>query len=216
MHSIARPFGLLILAGFGSIGCGRDREVRVVYRDGTGGVIGIPQNTNRWPHYYRDKAAREMARHFPDGGYLVVREVEVGKGSRTTFDGASRVAEASPVLNLLKVGLLRGTKSHGEQQSQQLTESHIFYVKNDANSRRKSGDYSPLATYTPAAYDGPIAARLLAQIEPGAPSDSSTQLASHTETHPQVKPTGISEKPVARPAISMPKPIVIPKLELPE
>ena len=80
----ASVFHFALLAAFSS-GCATTQSVRYVYQDKNFGVIGMPENTNRWPTYYHRKAEKMMAEHFPEG-FEIVRAEEVTEGSRTLED----------------------------------------------------------------------------------------------------------------------------------
>jgi hypothetical protein len=55
------------------VGCG---QVRLIRDAPDGGVITIPNNSNQWPSYYRNRAEYLMKRKCPDG-YVIVSEQEV-------------------------------------------------------------------------------------------------------------------------------------------
>src|SRR4051794_28788029 len=78
-------------------GCSGSREARYVYQDGQYGVIGIPQNTKRWPHNYRGQADNLMESHFPDG-YEIVRAEEVEEGDRILDSKSASEREYEPSL----------------------------------------------------------------------------------------------------------------------
>jgi hypothetical protein len=69
--------------------------VRYVYQDKNFGVIGMPENTNRWPTYFHRKAEKLMGEHFPDG-FEIVRAEKVTEGSRTLKIEGSKTAEIGP------------------------------------------------------------------------------------------------------------------------
>jgi len=64
------------------VGCG---QVRLIRDAPDGGVVGIPNNTNEWPSFYRDRAESLMKRKCPEG-YVIVGEQEVADNP-TTRDG---------------------------------------------------------------------------------------------------------------------------------
>jgi hypothetical protein len=70
--------GALVLAAMG--GCGQ--AVRYLRETPNGGTITMPTNTNRWPTYYRSRAAYLMQKKCPDG-YRIDREAAVGIGLET-------------------------------------------------------------------------------------------------------------------------------------
>ncbi len=54
------------------IGCS---QVRLVQDTADGGVVVIPNNSNQWPSYYRNRAEYLMKRKCPEG-YVIVSEQE--------------------------------------------------------------------------------------------------------------------------------------------
>ncbi|HEY7330396.1 MAG TPA: hypothetical protein VH592_22340 [Gemmataceae bacterium] len=64
------------------VGCG---QVRLIRDAPDGGVVAIPNNTNQWPSYYRNRAEYLMKRKCPDG-YVIVNEEE-GVDNPATRDG---------------------------------------------------------------------------------------------------------------------------------
>jgi len=88
-------FGVL---GMGTFGCAGMGEVRYVYQDGQSGVIGLPENTSRWPTYYRKHAEEMMAKHFPQG-YEIVRAEEGVEGSRVLVPSCARAVEDEMVVH---------------------------------------------------------------------------------------------------------------------
>jgi hypothetical protein len=90
----------------GLVGCTSARYVQVT-RDG--GIVAIPENTNVWPTYYRDKAMALIQEKCPDG-YEIVWEEEAVTGTvahtnaytdtreapALVFGGAEGAAERTP------------------------------------------------------------------------------------------------------------------------
>jgi hypothetical protein len=54
-----------------------------VMRDGNGGIVAIPENSNHWPTYYRQQAD-EMIKQVCPKGYAIDREEEVVVGQTVT------------------------------------------------------------------------------------------------------------------------------------
>src|SRR5579871_4451825 len=54
------------------LGCG---QVRLIRDAPDGGVLAIPNNSNQWPSYYRNRAENLMNRKCPEG-YVIVKEAE--------------------------------------------------------------------------------------------------------------------------------------------
>ena len=86
-------FGQLIVAGiFCALvafcgGCAG--SARLVARDNSGGIVAVPENSNRWPTFYRKHAEELMQANCPDG-YTITKEEEVVVGqiqyTHTTTD----------------------------------------------------------------------------------------------------------------------------------
>jgi len=72
--------GLLALGGIG--GCS---QVRLIRDNPDGGVISIPNDSNQWPSYYRNRAEELMRKKCPEG-YAIVRE-EVEEDNPAAEDG---------------------------------------------------------------------------------------------------------------------------------
>ena len=73
---------LVLLSVAALSGCAQTDGVRYVYQDRDFGVIGMPENTNHWPTYYRTHGEKLMNTHFPEG-HEIVRAEEVIQGERT-------------------------------------------------------------------------------------------------------------------------------------
>jgi hypothetical protein len=132
-------------------------EARYVYQDGEYGVVGLPENTNTWPHYYRDQAEVLMVAHFPEG-HEIVRAEEVVEGSRTTTTKGTNTAELAPHLPapLLSIGKIGLTADRSQADSIKIKECRIIY-------RRSPGavppdEFAAMATPTPVPYVDPNAA----------------------------------------------------------
>ncbi len=146
------PFLLLALV----CGCATSDGVRYVYQDGEFGVVGMPENTDRWPTHYRRQAEKLMDSHFPDG-HATVRAEEVVEGERTLKLEGSRTAEVAPQVPaaVLSVAKLGRTASRSQSDSIKIKECRIIY--------RRSGGPDRLAGYadaasTPTQYVDPNAA----------------------------------------------------------
>jgi hypothetical protein len=148
-----RIWTIAAILELGSFGCCTLGDARYVYQDGEFGVVGIPEGTSRWPHYYRHQAERLMAEHFPDG-YEIIRAEEVAEGSRTLTTGGTVSAELTPSLpvDLLTVGKLGRTATHTRADTLKLRECRIIYRKADPAFL---GTYAPTADDSPALYVDP-------------------------------------------------------------
>ncbi len=115
-----------------SPGCATTGSVRYVYQDGTFGVIGMPENTDRWPTYFHRKAEKMMATHFPDG-YEIVRAEEVTEGSRTLKIDRSNTAEISPEVpaEILKIAKFGRTASRSQADVLKIKECRMIYRRAD-------------------------------------------------------------------------------------
>ncbi len=179
----------LSLALLAAGGCASTGEVRYVYQDGQYGVIGLPENTSRWPTHYRDRAEVLMAQHFPQG-YEIVRAEEVVEGSRTlTLDGKNSVALGSigfePVIKLANIGRTTGRT---QADTTAITECRIVYKK----AEHPRGDaYASQASLTPEEYLDPNAV-VRAQGGPKLP-----EIKTHTVAKPVPPPIApeVEEKP---------------------
>ena len=109
-------------------GCVGDGGVRYVYQDKDFGVVGMPENTNRWPTHYRRRAEKLMDKQFPDG-HEVVRAEEVEAGLRTLKIEGAKTAEISPrtpsdFLSIAKIGR---TASRSQSDTTKIKECRIVY-----------------------------------------------------------------------------------------
>src|SRR5262245_18769720 len=156
----------IIVAGLGlaGSGCMNSPAPRYVYQDGEYGVVALPQNTSRWPTYYRERAEELMARHFPEG-YEIVRAEEVAQGKRSLSIGKTTEAELDPGVlvpaanNYIKIGKLDSIATRKREDQVQIIEARII-------DKRKTGvpatqGYSTIASLSPPTYLDPnMAARL--------------------------------------------------------
>lgn len=142
----------------GSAGCAATGEARYVYQDGQYGVVGIPENTDRWPSHYREKAEELMARHFPDG-FEIVRAEEVVEGSRTlTVNGTnSAQVEAATVVPMLKLGKLGRTATKTQADSVKIKECRILYKKSGCEDADPESGFAERSTLSPEPYIDPNA-----------------------------------------------------------
>src|SRR3954463_12158059 len=151
--------GLLVAAPvlISTLGCAGMHEARYVYQDGDFGVVGIPENTNAWPHYYRDQAELLMKAHFPEG-HEIVRAEEVVEGSRTTTVKGTNTAMITPHLPapLLSIGKIGVTADRSQADSTKITECRIIYRRK--GSMLPPPDFASAASPTPAQYVDPNAA----------------------------------------------------------
>jgi hypothetical protein len=145
-------FRISLLAIFTS-GCATTQSVRYVYQDRDFGVIGMPENTNRWPTYYHRKAEKMMANHFPDG-YEIVRAEEVTEGSRTLKIEGSKTAEIGPQVpaELLKIARFGRTASRSQADVMKLKECRIIYRRGDHSEESR---FSTDVECTPTRYLDP-------------------------------------------------------------
>jgi hypothetical protein len=145
---------MLIAIAAISSGCAATNGVRYVYQDGDYGVVGIPENTNRWPTRYHDQAEKLMTAHFPDG-HEIVRAEEVIEGSRTLILKGTKSAEIAPQFpsELVKIAKLGRTDSRSQADTLKVTECRIIYRK----SRHHEEGFAQPPTLTPTQYVDPNA-----------------------------------------------------------
>lgn len=126
----------IVLLASVSSGCSTSQSVRYVYQDGTFGVIGMPENTNKWPTRYQTRAEKLMARHFPEG-YEIVRAEEVAEGSRTIRTEGSSVAEIGPQIpaEVLRFAMLGHTSSRSQADTVTIKECRMIYRRADHPSQ---------------------------------------------------------------------------------
>jgi hypothetical protein len=84
-----RGLVLCVLAAL-PVGCS---SARLVYVDKEGGIVAIPNNSNRWPSYHRHDAEELIRRRCPNG-YDIVKEEEVVTGQVAHTDSKTDVQEA--------------------------------------------------------------------------------------------------------------------------
>lgn len=147
----------VMFATVGSGGCASTQNVRYVYQDGNFGVVGMPENTNRFPHHYRNKADKLMAEHFPDG-HEIVRAEEVNQGERTSKVEGANTAELAPqsASTILSVAKLGRTSSRSVADTTKIKECRIIYRR--IGSPEVPTGFSPAADPTPTQYVDPNAA----------------------------------------------------------
>ena len=194
MRGRMRGAAILPLLGLAVAGCAAPGPVRYVYQDGQFGVIGLPENTSRWPTHYRDRAEALMARHFPQG-YEIIRAEEVVEGSRTLTVGGTNTAMiggASAIDHFLKIGNVGRVSTSSRADTLALKECRILYKKADhpavadqGKDKPRGGDYAEHAALTPSLYLDPNAV-VRAQGGPRPPE---------VKTHSVAKPAPPAVKP---------------------
>src|SRR3954452_1624479 len=144
-------------------GCAQTQGVRYVYQDRDFGVVGLPENTDRWPTHYRRQAEHLMDSHFPQG-HEIVRAEEVIEGERTLKVEGSRHAEVEPELtnSLLKVAKLGHSASRTQADVVKIKECRIIYRRADGPEK----GYARAATLTPTLYVDPNAVERKKAKEP--------------------------------------------------
>ena len=178
VHRISVVVTLLLIPS----GCAAPGQARYVYQDGQYGVVGIPENTDRWPSHYREKADGLMAQHFPDG-FEIVRAEEVVEGSRTlTLNGTnSAQVEAATVVPFLKLGKIGRTASTTRADSVKIKECRILYKKAGSEDLDSEAGFAALSTLSPAPY-----------IDPNA--ESRTYVVAKPKPEPAVDTLKLAEK----------------------
>jgi hypothetical protein len=135
-------------------GCAASQGVRYVYQDGDYGVVGMPENSDAWPTFYRSRAEKLMDAHFPDG-HEIVRAEEVVEGERTRTLEDSKSAEVSPQLPapLLKVARIGRSESVTQADTLKLKECRIVYRRTGDPDKAKG--YASASGLNPAQYIDP-------------------------------------------------------------
>jgi hypothetical protein len=183
-----------LFLAFGTMGCASTRQARYVYQDGQFGVVGIPENTDLWPSFYRQKADELMKEHFPEG-YEIVRAEEVDAGSRTLTVNGTNTAELdagtfSPILKLGKIGR---TATRTQADNVKIKECRILYKR--AGTETQPG-FAALATLNPEPYVDPNAEarpHLVAKPKPPEPGPvvvEAPKTGSEPEKAPESPATG--------------------------
>jgi hypothetical protein len=145
---------IALTALFTISGCAETRGVRYVYQDGDFGVVGLPENTDRWPTHYRRKADKLMDAHFP-AGHEIVRAEEVVEGSRTLTLQGTKTAELVPELpnGLFQIGKLGRRASRSQADTLKIKECRIVYHRTP--NAVSPVTYTVAATLTPTSYVDP-------------------------------------------------------------
>ena len=153
-----RPWKMLAILVLASLsgGCASSQGVRYVYQDGNFGVVGMPENTDRWPTHYRHKAEKLMEDHFPDG-HEIVRAEEVVEGERTLKVEGSKTAEVSPSAPSasISIGKLGRTSSRSLADTTKIKECRIIYRR--IGSPEVPTGFAAAADPTPTQYVDPNA-----------------------------------------------------------
>jgi hypothetical protein len=89
------------LCALAVISCGCAGTARLVSLDSGGGVVAVPENSNRWPSFYRKQAEELMKANCPDG-YTIVKEEEVVVG-QTQHTHTTTDRSGSPLLAALHI-----------------------------------------------------------------------------------------------------------------
>lgn len=174
---------IVVLAAF-STGCATDHTVRYVYQDREFGVVGMPENTDRWPTHYRKRAEKLMAEHFPEG-HEIVRAEEVTQGSRTLKIEGSKTAEIVPQIpaEILTIAKLGRSASRSQADVVKIKECRIIYRR---AAHGEATDFATDAEVTPAQYLDPNdVERKKADAAPQAQPEIETRLAKS-----EAKPAG--------------------------
>jgi len=172
-----RAAGVMIVALAGlSPGCATDQTVRYVYQDKEFGVVGMPENTDKWPTHYRRRAEKLMAKHFPEG-HEIVRAEEVVQGSRTLKIEGSKTAEITPQIpaEILKIAKLGRSASRSQSDVVKIKECRIIYHR---AAHAEATGFSTDVEVTPARYLDPNdAERKKADAGPGKSPEAESHLA---------------------------------------
>jgi hypothetical protein len=106
----------LVLGLVSLVGCQSARFVEV--RSDGSGVVAIPENSNTWPFYYRDKAEALIRQKCPHG-YSIEHESEVVTGTVTHTDSQTNTQQ-NPTL------LVGGTSGQAQRNGSRDSNSGSF------------------------------------------------------------------------------------------
>ncbi len=183
-----RPWKMLASLLFVSLGsgCASSQGVRYVYQDGNFGVVGMPENTDRWPSHYRHKAEKLMEEHFPDG-HEIVRAEEVVEGERTLkVEGSQdRRGRAATATSIISVGKLGRTSSRSLADTTKIKECRIIYRR--IGSPEVPTGFAAAADPTPKQYVDPNAAERH-KIATGEADKPDAKHPKASEQSPEAKP----------------------------
>ncbi len=170
-----------------SAGCASSQGVRYVYQDGNFGVVGMPENTDRWPSHFRHKAEKLMEDHFPDG-HEIVRAEEVVEGERTLKVEGANTAEVAPSAHsaIISIAKLGRTSSRSQADTTKIKECRIIYRR--IGSPEVPTGFASAADPTPTQYVDPNAAerRRIANGEAGK-TEKDQPKASEQSSEPKPK-----------------------------
>jgi hypothetical protein len=165
-------------------GCAQTNAVRYVYQDHDFGVLGMPENTDRWPTHYRRKAEKMMSAHFAEG-HEIVRAEEVIEGERTVkIEGANSAAISPQVgTSVIKVVKLGHSATRTQADIVKVKECRIIYRRVGCG---QANDASSPASLTPTWYVDPNAAERRKATE--APREKAKPQGIHESAENAVKP----------------------------
>lgn len=193
MRATYRVSVVALLFALTSVGCASTQEARYVYQDGQFGVVGIPENTDRWPSFYRDRAEELMKEHFPTG-YEIVRAEEVDAGSRTLTVNGTNTAEldAGTFSPILKLGKLGRTATRIQADNVKIKECRILYKR--AGTDVQPG-FAALATLNPEPYVDPNAESRTHVVAKPKPPEPGPIVAEISKTVPSASPASAPPTP---------------------
>ena len=110
----------------GLSGCNSARYVTV---DNSGGIVAIPDNSNKWPSYNHRHAEELMQAKCP-GGYVIDREEEVVTGT-TQYTDTTTNTRGDPLLAAIRVAPVTQDTQQKTTSTNQ-TEWRIYYHRKDA------------------------------------------------------------------------------------
>ncbi len=177
-----RPWKIVACLWFVALsgGCASSQGVRYVYQDGNFGVVGMPENTDRFPSHYRHKAEKLMEEHFPDG-HEIVRAEEVVEGERTLKLEGSKTAEVTPQsgTSIISIGKLGRTSSRSQADTTKIKECRIIYRR--IGSPEVPTGFAAAADPTPTQYVDPNAVERHKMIT----GEADKKAADHPKPSPQ-------------------------------
>lgn len=187
-------FAAAALVAASAAGCAGTNQARYVYQDGDFGVVGIPENTDHWPTFYRSQAESLMANHFPEG-HEIVRAEEVDQGSRTLTVEGTNTAEVGPKLptDLLAVAKLGRTAKRSQADQVKVKECRIIYRRSPQADARP--EFAERASLSPPEYLDPNAVARQKAAAPVATTDKPE--GTRVVAKPVIKPADEAAKPAA-------------------
>ena len=107
-------------------GCADTQGVRYVYQDHDFGVVGMPENTDRWPTHYRPQGEKLMEAHFAEGHKICEPRRSSRASGRSKSRGQTRRGFPQVGTSLLKVIKLGHSASRSEAETVKVKDTASF------------------------------------------------------------------------------------------